>query len=309
MRYKGLIGVMFLVFTILTFSNFVDAQPPLYHEFYGNITCNNDDTVKDGTTITAIVDGINVFSDTTSGGGYHIITEGRNGDLIEFNVESVNIVNQTFSWFTSTVLNIQTLDDSDCTTTNPPPTNGGGSSGGGSGGGGSSGGGSGGGGSSGGDSSTTNVDQPIEFGLELDRERIEVGTQLNVNVFLANPNQDSKNIELTYRIIDSQNQILFEDVEIASLVDNLDLVRGFDINNFPDGSYALEVALRINNQDFDTQSRDFVIVRQATSDLAIWVIVGLIALYGLGFVGFAVYRLVKRPRLPGLKQKSRAFRA
>ena len=182
--------------------------------------------------------------------------------------------------------------------TSPPPSNGGGNSGGGSSGGGSSGGSS---GSSSGGSSTDTPDVAtndiLEASLELVSSRINVGGSLDVNIILRNLDPSiARTVDLLYTIKDSEGNVLYEEPETQSVGNTLPIQKRFDLSSIQEGEYSLFVDINYNSEKITTLEKNFVIASGISGDLATWLIVGIIGLYGLGFVGFSVYRFIKKPR-------------
>ena len=87
----------------------VFAQPPLYHEFYGDVKCDNDDPIGDGTILLVKLDSSDYSSIVVVSGGYHIIIQGdinSVGDEIGFYIGDELIGSSIFESFGLTNLDL-----------------------------------------------------------------------------------------------------------------------------------------------------------------------------------------------------------
>jgi hypothetical protein len=105
MPRKGCCIILLLLLVLISFSN-VNALPMIPHDFYGTVTINGQ-PAPDGTLIEAVIYNITSANTTTSSGNYSLmvladdpdtleIEGGRQGDLINFYVNKVYVVNYTF---------------------------------------------------------------------------------------------------------------------------------------------------------------------------------------------------------------------
>lgn len=80
----------------------VFAQPPLYHEFYGNVKCDNGDSIADGTSLLIKLDDSDYSNILVVNGGYHIIIQGdlnNIDDAVEFYIEEELVGSSIFESF------------------------------------------------------------------------------------------------------------------------------------------------------------------------------------------------------------------
>ena len=94
------------------------AQPPNFHEFYGNVYCENNDEVNENTLINVTVNSSGTIKSyetlVNENHFYHIIVEGFDDDEIQFYIENELLDNTTFESFNSTELDLTTQDNDLC---------------------------------------------------------------------------------------------------------------------------------------------------------------------------------------------------
>jgi hypothetical protein len=103
-------GILLLLGFVLVFG-FVYGQPPLFHEFYGSLRCENGYLANDGTMIDVKLNDVDYKSVSVSGGNYHVIVQGVSGDNIKFYYGTELLSSQAFSPFGSTQLDLVTDGD------------------------------------------------------------------------------------------------------------------------------------------------------------------------------------------------------
>lgn len=102
---------IFLLIFCMFFVSFVFAQdaPPYFHEFYGEVFCENGSTFEiDKEMVLVVSDGVEEItsSNFTSLSYYHVIAEGTfDSENVSFYIEDILLGNHSFEIFESTELN------------------------------------------------------------------------------------------------------------------------------------------------------------------------------------------------------------
>lgn len=99
------------------------AQPPMYHEFYGEAKCLDGDLLLDGTNVIIKFGDIDNYANVlVNNGKYHIIIQGSVGDneaLIEFYASSELLGSEEFTPFGFSNLDLISQDNSLCEVQEP----------------------------------------------------------------------------------------------------------------------------------------------------------------------------------------------
>lgn len=113
---KKLLFGFILFFVAFLFSiSFLNAQPPLYHEFYGSATCEDGNPFNDHELLVKVNE--TEYSTMFSGGAYQIIVQGELEDVgspVEFYVGNVLLGSSTFESFGFTNLDFVSSDNTLC---------------------------------------------------------------------------------------------------------------------------------------------------------------------------------------------------
>ena len=149
----------------------------------------------------------------------------------------------------------------------------------------------------------TETNEYFDISLDLVKSRIIVGESLDVNVLINRKELATigSNIELIYTITDKDGNILYEESEVITIQNQLEFNKKFDLETISDGEYKISLKVRYNNEDISVITKDFLIGRTLKGDVLLWILVVVIGLYGLGFVGYSIYKIIKKNQLKSKK--------